>query len=279
MRRFLPVFLVVFVAFVASSAPARAAAYLTCPDLDGAAVYSDEVSPAYLGFFGSRFATDSIMNPIGPHGSTVQYYSVRNSITYGSSVNQYSANNSLTTHPPVIVRAGYVIGRLTTNSIQFPVPIGVPISAIDANCTFYSGSPDNGLPVPPAPVWVSASDGEYSDRVQVIWASVPGATAYVVGAAESPVGDAWFSPEVTGTGLAVTGLTPGRLYDFGVTAINANGHSPFTFDSGYVAISTPTNTPTNTPVPTVTSSPPATQTPQPGATPEGEKVYLPVTKK
>ena len=40
---------------------------LTCSDLDGAYVYSQESTPKYLGFFGSAYATESIMNTYGTY--------------------------------------------------------------------------------------------------------------------------------------------------------------------------------------------------------------------
>jgi len=67
---------------------------LTCSDLDGSSVYSQEFSPVYLGFFGSQYASESIMNEYGSYGSPYGAYSVRNEFgTYGSPYNTYSATN------------------------------------------------------------------------------------------------------------------------------------------------------------------------------------------
>lgn len=42
----------------------------TCADLDGAYVKAQDGSGKYLGFFGSAFANESIMNSFGLYGST-----------------------------------------------------------------------------------------------------------------------------------------------------------------------------------------------------------------
>jgi len=51
---------------------------LTCSDLDGSYVYSQESPPVYLGFFGSAYASESIMNIYGSYGSSYSSSSVRN---------------------------------------------------------------------------------------------------------------------------------------------------------------------------------------------------------
>jgi len=43
---------------------------ITCAELDGAYVYSQESSPAYLGFFGNAYASESINNTYGTYGSS-----------------------------------------------------------------------------------------------------------------------------------------------------------------------------------------------------------------
>ena len=59
---------------------------LTCTDLDGAYVASQETNPTYLGFFGSQYASASIMNTYGTYGSPYNAASVRNAYgNYGSS--------------------------------------------------------------------------------------------------------------------------------------------------------------------------------------------------
>ena len=58
---------------------------LTCADLEGAYVFSQESTPVYLGFFGSQFASESINNSFGEFGSEFSSLSVRNDFgAYGS---------------------------------------------------------------------------------------------------------------------------------------------------------------------------------------------------
>jgi len=85
--------------------------------LNGAYVASQEAQPQYLGFFGSRFATESIMNEFGTYGSEFSQSSVRNEFgPYGSEFRQFSALNPFTLTPPVIARAGSFVAFLSVNT-------------------------------------------------------------------------------------------------------------------------------------------------------------------
>jgi len=115
------------------------AASLTCQDLDGSYVISQETPPVYLGFFGNEFVSDSIMNPYGTYGSEYDKLSVRNAFgPYGSPYGTYSANNQFTSTPPGIFKYGFLIAFLTTNTT---IMGGVPLAMIDASCDFISFSP------------------------------------------------------------------------------------------------------------------------------------------
>lgn len=219
--------------------PAQALA-VTCLDLDGASVYSQESTPVYLGFFGSQFASESIMNQFGTYGSQFNSLSVRNTLgTYGSTFGTYSANNDYTSVPPRIYKYGVLIARLTTNS---SISGGVSLSAIDASCTFYSSSPSTGSPppAPPAPPsWINASDGLYTDKIQLSWATVSGATGYKVYYAESLAGTKFFISSTTGTSMDLIGTAPDTLYYFWVSASNSSGEGALSnSDSGYMAAAT-----------------------------------------
>jgi hypothetical protein len=75
----------------------------------------------YLGCLScSEIETDSVFNPIGPHGSKVSSESIWNVVSdYGSRVSPYSACNPLATDPPVIVdQEGSAYGRLTANQLS-----------------------------------------------------------------------------------------------------------------------------------------------------------------
>jgi hypothetical protein len=112
---------------------------LTCNDLDGAYVYSQEYSPIYLGFFGSEFSIDSINNSFGTYGSEYNWYSLRNSYgTYGSDYGIYSAKNKYSVSPPKIYKNGEFLAHLSNNTFGYE---NYSLDNIDENCTFYSSFP------------------------------------------------------------------------------------------------------------------------------------------
>jgi hypothetical protein len=162
-------------AVLAIAGPPSEAMALTCADLDGSYVVSQESTQSYLGFFGNTFASESINNSFGTYGSTFSASSVRNTFgSYGSQFGIYSASNSFTSTPPAIFKWGGLIGYLTTNPFVFG---GVSLAIIDANCTFFSSSPRT---YPFIPVGVVASDGAYTDKIIVLWNPSSGATQYRV---------------------------------------------------------------------------------------------------
>ncbi len=91
---------------------------------------------------------------------------------------------------------------------------------------------------PPAPTGVSASDGDYTDRVRVSWNSSSGASGYEVwrhisnsSGSASKIGDPLSSPYDDTTAVA------GTTYYYWVKAVNAGGTSGFSSsDSGYLAL-------------------------------------------
>ena len=209
---------------------------ITCEDLDRAYVFSQESTPVYLGFFGSQFSSDSIMNEYGTYGSPYSSLSVRNEYgTYGSPYSMYSANNDYTTTPPKIYKYGVLIAYLTTNSL---INGGVSLAAIDLNCNFYSSSPETGSPPPPPspPSSISASDGTYTDKISLTWSTVTGATSYNVYYAESLSGTKNFIHSTTTTSMDLIGSTPEYVYYFWVSASNLWGEGNLSVpDSGYMA--------------------------------------------
>ena len=112
---------------------------LTCADLEGAYVLAQDPSATYLGFFGSRFASESIMNQFGTYGSESSSTSVRNQFgSFGSSTGTYSAQNNFSSAPPRIRKNGVFLAYLSTNTLQSP---RVTLSGIDAACQFTSSVP------------------------------------------------------------------------------------------------------------------------------------------
>lgn len=113
---------------------------LTCADIDGASVLSQEPEPVYLGFLGNSIGAHSIRNPSGPYGSTTGTRSVRNAFSaYGSSTGVYSARNSLSINPPLIVKNGKVLAALTANAGYSRYP-ALSLPTIDGVCLFFSAS-------------------------------------------------------------------------------------------------------------------------------------------
>ena len=210
---------------------------LTCSDLDGASVYSQESTPVYLGFFGSQFASESIMNLYGTYGSQFNALSVRNTYgNYGSPFLTYSANNDYTLTPPKIYKNGIYIAHLTTNNL---IQDGYPLSSIDETCVFYSSYPSNPtVTVPLPPSTVIASDGAYTDIIQLYWPAVTYAEKYKVYYSESAQGDKYFIAETTLTTMDITGGEPGKIYYFWITSVNIAGEGSFSNpDSGFVSAS------------------------------------------
>lgn len=208
---------------------------ITCLDLDGSYVFSQESSPVYLGFLGSQYSMDSIMNPYGRFGSEYQSMSVRNELgRYGSSFGTYSANNNLTSTPPAIFKNGFLIAYLTTNTL---LTGGISLATIDASCVFYATAPSTGTPPLAAPTSVSASDGLYTDAVEVMWNPVSGADGYALFVAESLTDIPQLIDSTIDTMMRVTGGEPGKVYWFWVAAHRgAVLGPPSEPDSGYIAM-------------------------------------------
>ena len=152
-----------------------AANAITCAEINGAYVYSQESIPVYLGFFGTSTASESINNSFGAYGSEFSSTSVRNEFgQYGSQFGSYSAQNDFASSPPEIYKWGELVGYLTTRSL---VSGGVSLAAIDASCSpFATFAYDLPFFVPN----VQASDGISLDTVILTWDPAPGADFYAV---------------------------------------------------------------------------------------------------
>jgi len=82
----------------------------------GARVMSDQRPPVYLGIIADEFNRESIFNLFERYGSEFNPMSVWNPFgTYGGSYSRYSPFNMFAMNPPVIVKDGKIIGRLTIN--------------------------------------------------------------------------------------------------------------------------------------------------------------------
>lgn len=209
----------------------------TCAELDGSYVYSQEYDPVYLGFFGSQYASESIMNAYGTYGSEYNSLSVRNPYgTYGSEYNTFSATNPYTNTPPALYKYGVHIGYLTANPY---IANGISLGTIDASCSFYSSTPaaeTNPVDPPEPPSQVEASDGTDSEIIQVNWSAVSDATSYNLYYSENVDSALAFVGAYTVRSVNITGAEPGKTYYFWVYSVNAAGESyTGTYDTGYVA--------------------------------------------
>jgi fibronectin type 3 domain-containing protein len=97
-----------------------------------------------------------------------------------------------------------------------------------------AGSRSDGRP--PAPTNVMASDGIYTDRVQVTWTASPNATSYTVYRATSTY--SWVTKTALGTTTNTTfddtTASVGKTYYYWLKASNAFGMSAFSaYDMGY----------------------------------------------
>jgi hypothetical protein len=83
---------------------------------DGARVISDEDEPRFLGVIADEFDTDSIFNEFGRYGNPFALYGIWNEFgSYGGQFASKSPFNSFTSTPPLLLKKGKVISRLTVN--------------------------------------------------------------------------------------------------------------------------------------------------------------------
>lgn len=82
----------------------------------GGKIVSDEVEPKFLGVIADKREQNSIFDKFGSHGSEYASESVWNKYSaYGNSFSTNSPFNPISTNPPLIIKDGEVIGRLTVN--------------------------------------------------------------------------------------------------------------------------------------------------------------------
>ena len=113
-----------------------------------------------------------------------------------------------------------------------PYGIDYQIGVTSTRDGSYTDTSDNNftiLGLPPPPANVSASDGTYSDRVEVTWMASPGATSYTVYRATSVrrLARKISLGTTSGTSFNDTTATSGRTYYYWVKASNTYGTSDF----------------------------------------------------
>jgi hypothetical protein len=86
--------------------------------LDGASVIADDGENTFLGKITSNLSPDSIFNTIGIHGSDISPTSIWNDIgRFGGKISRYSPFNDISSSPPLLVKNGKVVGKLTVNDM------------------------------------------------------------------------------------------------------------------------------------------------------------------
>ncbi|MFA4907311.1 MAG: hypothetical protein WC602_03505 [archaeon] len=82
----------------------------------GSAVIADNSKKTYLGQIDDEFSSESIFNEYGTYGNKYASQSIWNEYgQYGGMYSSYSPFNNYSSIPPLIVKNGQVIGRLTVN--------------------------------------------------------------------------------------------------------------------------------------------------------------------
>jgi fibronectin type 3 domain-containing protein len=110
-----------------------------------------------------------------------------------------------------------------------------------SNCSDYSGY-DTGWRVPSPPTNVQASDGTYTDKVQVTWNVVSGATSYNVYRATASDGTKTLLGSPTAASFDDTSATRSRTFYYWVTTCVGSNCSDFsTYDTGWRILEAPAN--------------------------------------
>jgi hypothetical protein len=85
---------------------------------DRASIVADDEENTLLGKLSNEVASDSIFNDVGRYGSEVSSTSIWNKVgRFGSEVARHSPFNQVSSSPPLIVKDGKVLGRLTVNKV------------------------------------------------------------------------------------------------------------------------------------------------------------------
>ena len=118
-----------------------------------------------------------------------------------------------------------------TQTTNYWVRVSTSCGYADSNTATITVNPGTA---PSLPTNVSATDGTYTNKIQVTWTASSGATSYTVyrsifrQSVKIPLGT------ITGTSFDDTSASPGRIYYYWVKASNSYGTSGFSnSDKGY----------------------------------------------
>ena len=215
---------------------------LTCNDLNGAYLFSQESERQYLGFFGSEYASESINNEYGTYGSPYRSLSVRNEYgTYGSPYNSLSATNDYSSTPPAIYKNGNLIGFLTTNTF---ITGHISLSQIDEACTLPYGNTSFSATTASFSAQYSIGNlsglqaNTYYTSTQLTWNSVAYASSYhVYKCSDASCTSSVFLGDVTTPYVTITSLEPSQTYHYAILPVNSDDSG----DAGYISVTTLTD--------------------------------------
>lgn len=109
-------------------------------------------------------------------------------------------------------------------------------SCVNKNCSNYS-SAESGYRLLTSPATMSASDGKYTNYVQISWPKVKNATQYIVYRASSSDGEKVVIGSTSKTSFSDVGVVAGYIYNYWVTACNnGNCGAFYGSDSGWRGI-------------------------------------------
>ena len=89
-----------------------------CYELEGSKIIAEDGT--FLGRLGESYETNSIYNEYSDHGNTYGGASIWNKYSdFGNEYGNASPFNSSASKPPILLKNGKVIGKLTTNSNEY----------------------------------------------------------------------------------------------------------------------------------------------------------------
>jgi hypothetical protein len=110
-------YLLLFIISISSSVRAELSSW-DCYKLEGAKIIADDGT--YLGTLDDSYKSDSIYNDYSDYGNEYNSESIWNDYSdYGNEYSSQSAMNDSASEPPVLLKDGEVVGKLTTNDYEY----------------------------------------------------------------------------------------------------------------------------------------------------------------
>ena len=110
--------IIILIASLGLSLHADEVSSYRCYELEGAKIVAEDGT--YLGTLDDSYASDSIYNEYSDHGSTYDSDSIWNEYSdYGSDYSSQSPFNDYASDPPVLLKDGEIVGKLTTDSYKY----------------------------------------------------------------------------------------------------------------------------------------------------------------